>query len=88
MDYINRKNQLDKQYNEATLMGLILEKEGLSKKRESYLKKLDKKYLIQILLSIEFGKTKGWEPVEVKSKKISKKEKELDEKRYLKKRRS
>lgn len=74
MDYLGRKKQLDKMYNEETITGLILEKEGLSKKRESYLKKLDKKTLIQVLLSVEIGNTIGWEPIEFKSKKKSKKE--------------
>lgn len=79
MEYASRKKQLHKMVNEETLKGLILEKEGYSKKRESYLKKLDKKYLIQVLLSNEFGNTKGWEPIEIKSKRKSKREKEQDD---------
>jgi hypothetical protein len=67
-EYINRKKQINMMYGEDTVRGLILEKEGFTKKRESYLKKLEKKDLIQILLSIEFGNTKGYEPVEIKKK--------------------
>jgi hypothetical protein len=72
MEYKQRKKQLDLS-NEDTLRGLILEKEGFTKRRESYLKKLNKKQLIQVLLSVEFGNTCGYEPVEFKKKTKTKK---------------
>ena len=67
MEYKQRKKQLNLS-NEKHLMSVILAKEGYTKKRETYLKRLDKRLLIQVLLSIEFGNTVGFEPVEFKKK--------------------
>lgn len=81
MTYAGRKKQLGVQNTEETLIGLIMQYEKGNKSREKYLKKLDKKHLIQIMLSIEFGNTLGFEPIEI-DKKSKKTKKEQDDEDY------
>ena len=72
MTYEGRKKQLKMHYGKDTLIGMIMEKENGDEKREKYLNRLTKKQLVQVLLSIEYGNTKGYQPLKSKKSKKGK----------------